>query len=831
MSSSNIQIGIDLGTTNSESAVNSGETVEIIKNIWQDEYTPSVFGFDKSKNKVVGKKAYEKLFKDGSPEEEKNYKCEVKRLMGTPDKVEFPNAGVDLNAEEISSEILKSMKEDIQRKHPEVIPNAAVITVPAYFSTLQKEATKRSGKLAGFDYVVLLQEPIAAAMSYGFGAGKDENIIVYDLGGGTFDVAVVSSKDGVLTVLNQEGDNFLGGKDIDNSILENILLPKIEDKYGIILRKSDPNLKSVFAKLKYIAEKAKIELSQLKTTNVEIDITDKSLEAEENNIFLSFELSRPELEKEIIATINKTIKILESAIKGSGLKKEGISRIVLVGGPTQMPLIRKMLEEKTLIKVDSSSDPLTAVARGAAIFGLSQRIPEEILKKNKPKSKEVVELKIYYDGLTSDDEQLITGIVKNVTEEGWHLQIQSESGYFNSQKIPVNGGKFKTTVKLEPGKNNLLWVYLFNSKSEQIPVFPESISITHGLTVSNAQISHSIGLALVDVADSHSEEMDFFFKKGDHLPLTERKSYHTAKRLKKGDKSNNLNIKCLEGESRNPIYNDFLASTAITGDDLPHDIPEGTDIDITINVDQSNVVTIEWYLPIIDKGGNFRQTLMNEALTCDDLEKALQIQREKAESIKDNCSSEERQIIDEKISEVGQTILNAEVDEDEARKANKELKELGRGLEEISKSKEMPTLKEEYKEKVKLVKNAIEEVGLDEEKDAYRERLTALESEGKEAITENDKMMLSETVSHLIQLGVTVVYSNPQTWVWKFNEIKEGTYSFSDQTEADYYITKGDKAIADQDIDGLKASVVGLESLLSSTDVKEIDNKRSGIMR
>ena len=195
MFSQNIQIGIDLGTTNSEIAVNLKGNAVIVKNIWQDEYTPSVFGFDKLKNKIVGKKAYEKLFKDGSSEEEKNYKSEIKRLMGTSEKVIFPNADVKLNAEEISSEILRSLREDVQRKYDDINLATAVIAVPAYFSIIQKEATQRAGNLAGFKYVVLLQEPIAAAISYGFSNNKDEGTIVYDLGGGTFDIAVVVSRD------------------------------------------------------------------------------------------------------------------------------------------------------------------------------------------------------------------------------------------------------------------------------------------------------------------------------------------------------------------------------------------------------------------------------------------------------------------------------------------------------------------------------------------------------------------------------------------------------------------------------------------------------------
>lgn len=168
MSNQNIQIGIDLGTTNSEVAVNNKGNIEIVKNIFNDEYTPSVFGIGKSKNKVVGKVAYERLYKDPSPEEFLNNKGEVKRLMGTSETINFTRTNEDMTPEQISSEILVSLKEDVARKYKDISNIGAVITVPAYFSVLQAEATKRAGNLAGFKHVVLLQEPIAAAMAYGF---------------------------------------------------------------------------------------------------------------------------------------------------------------------------------------------------------------------------------------------------------------------------------------------------------------------------------------------------------------------------------------------------------------------------------------------------------------------------------------------------------------------------------------------------------------------------------------------------------------------------------------------------------------------------------------
>jgi len=191
--SNTITIGIDLGTTNSAIAISRNGNIELVKRgPGEPEYTPSVFGINSSKNKEVGQKAYQRLFRDASDEAFVNYKAEVKRLMGTADTIYFERIDKSMTPEEISAEILISLKEAVKRKYPDFSTMAAVITIPAFFSALQSEATKRAGELAGFKHVVLLQEPIAAAMAYGLNNSEDQNWLVYDLGGGTFDVAIMS---------------------------------------------------------------------------------------------------------------------------------------------------------------------------------------------------------------------------------------------------------------------------------------------------------------------------------------------------------------------------------------------------------------------------------------------------------------------------------------------------------------------------------------------------------------------------------------------------------------------------------------------------------------
>ena len=229
-----IQIWIDLWTTNSAIAINKSGKTEIIKNFERDEFTPSVYWFDKAKNPLVWKRAYEKLYKYADNEDIWNFKSEIKRLMWTPEITYFPRVEKSMKAEDISAEILKYLKSTALKQYPDLETSWVVITVPAHFSTIESEATKRAGELAWFKKVVLLQEPIAAAIAYGFSADKNANWLIYDLWGGTFDTAIIQSMDGLLNILSSKGDNFLWWKDFDWVIVDKIFIPRILEKFNLL---------------------------------------------------------------------------------------------------------------------------------------------------------------------------------------------------------------------------------------------------------------------------------------------------------------------------------------------------------------------------------------------------------------------------------------------------------------------------------------------------------------------------------------------------------------------------------------------------------------------
>ncbi len=835
MANTNIQIGIDLGTTNSEIAINNGGKIEIVKNVFGDEYTPSVFGVDKAKNKVVGKRAYERLYKDGTIDEAKNNKAEIKRLMGTSETVTFERPGVKMNAEEISSEILKSLKEDVLRKYPDFNTVSAAITVPAYFSVLQSEATKRAGNLAGFKHVVLLQEPIAAAMSYGFMNSKNENWLIYDLGGGTFDVALISSKDGSLSVLAHNGDNFLGGKDFDWIIVDKVIVPKIIEKYSLHdFDRSNEKFRGVFAKLKYAAETAKINLSQYAKTLIEIDSIGEDEKGEE--MCLTIDFGRKDFEQLIQSLIDRTISLSKEVLKESGIKSSSVKRIILVGGPTQIPYIRERLKSELKIDVDASVDPLTVVARGACVFALGQKIPKEFIEAVDEKLKKgTLNLVLNHESLTAETEETISGIFEDLKEsvDEYHVQIQSDSGFYSGSRIKLKNGKFFDTVALESNKSNLFWIYLFDKEGNPVPVNPDSFSITHGLSISGPPLPHSIGISVAkrDIKNSFTltEIFEKIFEKGSVLPLKKTESFKTARRLEKNENDNPLWIKVGEGESEIPDRNTFICEVGIKGTDLPHDLPEGTDIEITIEINESRELFVTAYVSLIDLTVNARSTFKDELIDIKDIESELHTQKERAKAVINNCSDDEQGVIESTIQSVNTSIQNASTDEDEKRKANKQLKDLKITLDNLEKEKEMPQLTKEFNASIESAEKTINEYADQKDKTINLDQLKAMKAEGEKAIGQKDKTLLSRVNEQIRELESKAIYSNPSTWVYLFQKLTQSDKRFINEKEAQYYSEKGKRAIELNDVEELKRCIHNLQLLLPSDVQEEIRGNISGI--
>lgn len=343
-------IGIDLGTTNSEVAfIVDGKSTVLKEN--DNGIVPSCVGLGTTGTMIVGTAAKNQatLYPDRTV-------LSIKRLMGSQERVTLGNN--TYTPQEISAFILKELKERAQRITGQTITKA-VITTPAYFTDAQRQATREAGEIAGLTVVRILNEPTAAALAYESADTLSRTILVYDLGGGTFDVSIVRIEDGVVEVLSSTGDNHLGGDDFDLEI-ENMLLAHIKEEHGIDL--SEDTIAR--ARLKRAAEKAKIELSSAPYAAIEEDHIAKK---DNMDVHLSYELSRIDFQSMIEHYLQKTMDSVNKALKDAALLPSALDKIILVGGSTRIPRLSEMLEDSFGIFPHQEIDPDLCVAMGAAI--------------------------------------------------------------------------------------------------------------------------------------------------------------------------------------------------------------------------------------------------------------------------------------------------------------------------------------------------------------------------------------------------------------------------------------------------------------------------------
>jgi molecular chaperone DnaK len=346
-------LGIDLGTTNSCMAIMEGGKAVVIPNAEGGRTTPSVVAFTKEGERLVGS-----LAKRQAITNHQNTVISVKRDMGTPKKIEL--TGKNFTPQEISAMILQKMKTDAEAYLGEEIKKA-VITVPAYFNDAQRQATKDAGTIAGLEVLRIINEPTASALAYGIDKEEDHTVLVYDLGGGTFDVSILTLGDGVFEVKATSGNNHLGGDDFDKRIID-YLVAEFKKKEGIDLSK-DP---MAMQRLRDAAENAKIELSQKQKTNVNLPYitTDSS-----GPKFLDIDLTRAQFEQLISDLVENTIGPLKQALSDSGLKTSEIDRVLLVGGSTRVPIVQQKVKDILGKEPDKGINPDECVAVGAAIQG------------------------------------------------------------------------------------------------------------------------------------------------------------------------------------------------------------------------------------------------------------------------------------------------------------------------------------------------------------------------------------------------------------------------------------------------------------------------------
>ena len=719
-----IDYGIDLGTTNSAIARMENGVPTIKKSDTLKDTVPSCVHFNKRKDILVGDTAFNvmkndntralKLFEAGKT----NTFIEFKRTMGTTHTYECSNMGKDFTSEELSAEVLKKLKSFIQDENIYSI----VITVPAKFLNPQNEATMKAAKLAGFKHVQLLQEPVAAATAYGLTAkNKDSFWCVFDFGGGTFDAALVKSEEGILSVKDTDGDNWLGGKNLDEAIVDQLIIPYLQETYAIESILEDTTKKEILRNaVKPFAEEAKIQLSFKDTHNILSNLGDLPFEdenGEEPEIDIT--VTQKDMGNVVAPIFQKAIDITKNLLKRNNLKGSDLGALILVGGPTFSPILRRMLKEQITDKVDTSVDPMTVVAKGAALFASTISVSEEVKETTRDKTK--LQLDIKYEATSAEmDEMLNLKVLKEKTtgkipEKLFVVLDRTSKGVaWSSTKkaISIDEINLIQDIQLEKDEANTFTILLTDENGNNVECQPNQFTIIQGIGGLDGMqvLPYHIGIAKY----FHAEEKDLFepvkgLEKNKKLPATGvRNGLKTRSAIRPGMVSDFIRIPIYQGdhnaEGTNPVLNNLITEVIISGETLPKLLPEGSDVNITIKVDRSQIMQFIAEFPTIEHTEESKiEIKQTEPPTDEFLTKEIS----KAKRIAQKVNSDD---VAEKLDAFEEQLENEKGSADGKMKILDGLRKELLKLDGAEKSAEYPKVEEELKEAFYELEDLIEKI-------------------------------------------------------------------------------------------------------------------------
>ena len=549
-------LGIDLGTSNSAIAGNEGGELRLFKTTDGYDVMPSAIMIDRRGATFVGKRAYDQdAF---SPE---NVGKRFKRLMGTTSPITFKSVGRTLTPEEASSEILKALLAQARMSAGEFIIEGAVVTIPAAFNQMQCEATMRAASAAGIERVGLLQEPIAAAMASiadrqrTNSALKDGQFLVYDLGGGTFDAAIVQSVGGTVNIVGHEGVNMLGGTDFDQAIVNALVRPWLLETFDLPSDfQKEPAYARVLRIAAFCAEKAKIEVSAQQSSTIFADENQiGTRDRAGREIYLDIPLSRAQVEALVADQIDRSIDVCRKLLAENGYDTSDIDRVVFIGGPTRMPIVRSRVPEQLGITADLNSDPMTAVAFGAAIFSESRDWKDGSSAPKKARSiahsQGPVTIEYGYPERTSDSRiRIRIRPGTNVSGRGYRLQVDSDTGWTSGQ-LALDSTNSINDVPVGRRGDNHFRVIVFDAQGSPLQQAETRFVVKRtDATAAGTPLTRTIYVKVLEGGvGSERNALEALIEKGHLLPANGVKDFRAANDLRPGD-SGSLDFEVYESE-------------------------------------------------------------------------------------------------------------------------------------------------------------------------------------------------------------------------------------------------------------------------------------------
>ena len=797
-----IDYGIDLGTTNSSICrMEKGKPV-VIKTDTLKDTLPSCVSVTRRGSLKVGDTAYTTMQQDKCratktwKKEDSNTYIEFKRTMATDTKYHCSNMNRDYTSEELSSEVLKTLKSFVTDE----TFRSVVITVPAKFTVGQKTATLEAAKMAGFDHCELLQEPIAASLAYGLSSDQKNGIwMVFDFGGGTFDAALLRVEDGIMQVFDTAGDNYLGGKDLDAAIVESIIIPYLKDNYAIDGILADKEKNAVLRDaMKTEAEKAKIQLSFKDSYDILSDLGQFGEDEDGEETVLDLTVTQQQVFDAMRPVFQKAVDVCKTLLERNNLKGDQLNKLILVGGPTHSPLIRQMLREQITPNVDTSIDPMTAVATGAALYASTK----DADVKDSDIELGTIKLEIGYEATSVEQTEWVS-VKLDKTSSGAScpnkvlVEFVRGDNAWSSGKTEIDEMGNVIEVNLVEGKTNIFSVLAYNEKGDLLPCFPNEIVI-HGIGIPKAPLPYNIGIA---IWDDHKSKAVFKeatgLEKNKPVPAVGVvNGLSTSKQLRPGIIGDVLTVPIYQCEDdpeagRTAALYEYVADVVVNGEEVESLIPENSPVDITLKVDSSEQMTMDIYFPSVDFTVS-KSLDTSKKQSVDEAEKLI------PQMIRDAQHDINRLAESGINTEHLQSKLNTVIDEDKNSQEKKavlqHLKEVLRKIEDEDVGTEWERLEKEIREEFERLEKADRELG----NDKSHQVVNQLRSQTDQVIRSKNVLMgrdVLEQITHIF-FQLTMIYQ----CMGLIRECNNnfGRFRWKDANRARQLVNQGMTAMANQ---------------------------------
>lgn len=807
-------VGIDLGTTNSAICSFDGEKIQLYKSPEQHDVMPSAIFIDRRGNKYVGSRAYMNAARNPD-----NAATLFKRLMGTSTPVKLPAVNLTMTPEECSAEVLRTMFGYLPEEIRGDGDTGTVITVPAAFNQVQKDSTMSAADMAGFGRVALMQEPVAAVMSVMRQRKNDGVFVVYDLGGGTLDIAIAEGIAGRVNLLAHGGIAMCGGRDFDRILFDNVVKPWLLDNFDLPEDLSaNPQFKSLLRMATWATEKAKIELSQKEDAVVSLPETELGVRDQSGaEIYIDIAVDRKHYDNLISSKVEESIQAARETLEKAGLSPHDVERVVFVGGPTHYKPLRDKVAFELGIAPSTDVNPMTAVAEGAAVF--AESIDWKSQSRGRKRARGALsaggalDLSFNYIARTPEPKAKIVAKLGRVPA-GIEFQIDSLDTGWSSGRVALKDGASVELSLTKPGDNTFK-VFVFDSNGAPVALREDKIVIARtAASIDAIPASHSIGVEARNKVGGRLV-LDYLVREGDQLPKKGKRTFKSGESLKAGS-AGSIKFKLWEGEISDPINdNRFIGIFEIKGSDFDDGvITAGAELICEYEVLDSGNIQLEVSVPSIS--GSFksgRNYYSSQEGKIDYTNQAKNIQ-EQSEHILERLEEMASKVDDPRLEqareklEQANTIESGEADPETAKQAMDNVQEAKRLL--------ALTRKEHLKD--------IRQLELDRAVDFFdktvRQHARPTEATSFDNLVKTAQRAIdnnsSDFESHLDDLrGRNFMILWRQDWfvIDRFKWLAQDTYLFADLREHAQLVAVGAEALKTNDIDKLRAVVAHLDSI------------------